>query len=315
MLFTNAVLGLPVSHSLSPKIHSLAYDLLGLPFRYVAKEMTIDGFRDFVSKIIDEDYRGLSVTMPLKFLAATCADRLSNLVRRCGVANTLVFESHSEERVGLTDQYLSRISPDQKTFFGKSQLLDPNTQIPSDSEHMPDPRGLSSRILAAYNTDVYGIIRTIFHYGLDCSEVAILGCGATAASVLLALEELSCTGNTVIYARNLSAAKGMQKKLCLDLDILPISTFKGNFSCVISTLPSDVVLPIPRSVRGTLFDVNYNPWPTGIARSWPTDRVVSGRLMLVEQAIAQISLFCFTQLTQEMECLLRDTLYARIVTC
>ena len=46
-----AVLGSPISHSLSPKIHSRAYDLLGLKSDYTAIEVDEKSFPDFFRKL------------------------------------------------------------------------------------------------------------------------------------------------------------------------------------------------------------------------------------------------------------------------
>ena len=42
-----AVLGSPISHSLSPKIHKKAYELLGLDSAYTAIEVTEESFPNF----------------------------------------------------------------------------------------------------------------------------------------------------------------------------------------------------------------------------------------------------------------------------
>ena len=46
-----AVLGSPISHSLSPKIHSKAYEILGLENSYSAIEIDEATFPDFFNKI------------------------------------------------------------------------------------------------------------------------------------------------------------------------------------------------------------------------------------------------------------------------
>lgn len=60
-----AVLGSPIAHSKSPAIQRAAYSVLGLPWSYEAVEMTGAGLAEFVEGL-DESWRGLSLTMPLK---------------------------------------------------------------------------------------------------------------------------------------------------------------------------------------------------------------------------------------------------------
>lgn len=85
-----AVLGSPISHSLSPALHRAAYARLGLSgWSYEAREATEAGLAEFVDQC-DPSWRGLSLTMPLKVAALSLGepDELTALV---GAANTLVF--------------------------------------------------------------------------------------------------------------------------------------------------------------------------------------------------------------------------------
>ena len=61
-----AVLGSPISHSLSPLLHRCAYQLLGVQADYSAIEMTPERAPNFFQRAIDEDWTGFSLTMPLK---------------------------------------------------------------------------------------------------------------------------------------------------------------------------------------------------------------------------------------------------------
>jgi shikimate dehydrogenase len=91
-----AVLGSPIAHSLSPRLHRAAYAHLGLDWTYDAIDVTEEQLPRFVHQL-DSSWRGLSLTMPLKAVAAAVATRRSELVERLGVANTLVLEG--DERV------------------------------------------------------------------------------------------------------------------------------------------------------------------------------------------------------------------------
>jgi shikimate dehydrogenase len=94
------VLGSPVSHSLSPAIHRAAYAALGLDWSYDAVDLQPAQLRSWVDDL-DEQWRGLSVTMPLKEEAARCG-RPSDDVRLTGVANTVLLEDDGR-RVLNTD--------------------------------------------------------------------------------------------------------------------------------------------------------------------------------------------------------------------
>ncbi|MDU0477798.1 shikimate dehydrogenase [Staphylococcus chromogenes] len=83
-----AVLGSPISHSLSPVLHNAGYAALGLDFSYHAIECTEEQLPAVVAE--HEDYRGFSVTMPCKFAALDFADSATERARAIGSANTLV---------------------------------------------------------------------------------------------------------------------------------------------------------------------------------------------------------------------------------
>ena len=93
-----AVMGSPIQHSHSPTLHLAAFDFLGLSAEYAAVEKTA------IDRIDLADYKGLSLTMPLKNDAFNIADSHDEESEVTGVCNTLLI---SEERaLGLnTDVY------------------------------------------------------------------------------------------------------------------------------------------------------------------------------------------------------------------
>lgn len=86
-----AVLGSPISHSLSPALHRAAYAELGLTgWTYGRFEVTEDELANFVAGC-NGNWRGLSLTMPLKSAALELGD-VDSLARFAGSANTLIFD-------------------------------------------------------------------------------------------------------------------------------------------------------------------------------------------------------------------------------
>lgn len=85
-----AVLGSPVAHSLSPALHRAAYAEMGLDdWSYDAFEVGEEDLAGFLAGL-DGSWRGLSLTMPLKRVALSLADSVSDLAAKVGGANTLV---------------------------------------------------------------------------------------------------------------------------------------------------------------------------------------------------------------------------------
>jgi len=84
-----AVLGDPISHSLSPKIHKAAYDALGLKYDYVAIRAPAEEFEEAVEHLKKLGYIGVNLTQPLKEKGAQWVSHPDEFVRRVGSANTI----------------------------------------------------------------------------------------------------------------------------------------------------------------------------------------------------------------------------------
>ncbi|GID12506.1 shikimate dehydrogenase [Actinocatenispora rupis] len=108
-----AVLGSPVGHSLSPAIHTAGYVAAGLTgWRYEAHEVTEPGLAGFVAGLGPE-WAGLSLTMPLKHVALTVADEVTDTATLLGAANTLLLRggvrrADNTDAPGLVDALAER---------------------------------------------------------------------------------------------------------------------------------------------------------------------------------------------------------------
>jgi shikimate dehydrogenase len=83
-----AVLGSPIAHSKSPVLHRAAFAASGIEASYDAHELA-GGLANYVSTL-DESWRGLSLTMPLKEEALDVAEQLHPLAISSRAANTLI---------------------------------------------------------------------------------------------------------------------------------------------------------------------------------------------------------------------------------
>ena len=86
-----AVLGSPIAHSQSPALHAAAYRVLGLDWEYRAIEV-VEGALGAFLDTLDESWRGLSLTMPLKREVLPMLATRSDLVASVGAANTVVID-------------------------------------------------------------------------------------------------------------------------------------------------------------------------------------------------------------------------------
>ncbi len=106
------MLGSPIGHSLSPALHRAAYAELGLDWTYEAREVTEESLAAFLAGL-DESWRGLSLTMPLKRSVVPLCDALTDRAVQAGAANTLVLSGgrrtgHNTDVRGSTDALRER---------------------------------------------------------------------------------------------------------------------------------------------------------------------------------------------------------------
>ena len=85
-----ALLGSPVSHSLSPAMHNTSFQLLGLNCVYLCFDVTESSLPEAVEGLRRCGILGFNLTMPDKNRMAGLADRLSPAARLIGAVNTVV---------------------------------------------------------------------------------------------------------------------------------------------------------------------------------------------------------------------------------
>lgn len=89
-----ALVGSPVRHSLSPRLHNAAFEALGLDWAYVAFEVPLGGGAGAVAAVRALGLAGLNVTMPHKADVAAAVDRLSPTASALGAVNTVRWDRH-----------------------------------------------------------------------------------------------------------------------------------------------------------------------------------------------------------------------------
>ena len=244
------VLGDPVAHSLSPVLHRAAYAELGLDWTYDTHRVPAGGLASFLAGL-DDTWRGLSLTMPLKREAVGLIDRLTDRARLAGAVNTVVLE-------------------DDGTRTGD-------------------------------NTDLPGAVAAIRERTTSpLASAAVLGGGATATSVGLALSDLGVR-STRLLVRDPSRAEETVTALRAhpgspEVVVGPLVADDPTADIVVSTIPASAQTPdlVERwAAVPVVFEVLYDPWPTPLAASaLDSGRTLVGGLdLLVHQAALQIELF------------------------
>ena len=247
MVVRCAVLGDPVGHSLSPAMHRAAYAALGLDWTYDAVQVSSGGLADFLGGL-DGQWRGLSLTMPLKREAMPLLTSRDSWAELAGAANTL--------------------------------LLD------ADGVH-----GL--------NTDVPGAVAALREATpATVDRAVVLGGGATATSVLLALADLGCA-HAVLAVRDPARAAETVGAVGRHPHPPAVETVRlaglaeVRADVVVSTVPAEAQTPeVLAALAGVpvVFDVLYDPWPTPLAAAALADgrTLVGGLDLLLWQAVDQV---------------------------
>ena len=254
-----------MAHSLSPVLHRAAYAALGLhSWRYQAIEVDEAGLAGWLAGL-DDEWAGLSLTMPLKRSILPHLAAVTPLAAAVGAVNTVLVRT-------------------------------------GESPAVADGGGAATLRLEGDNTDVHGILAALREGGTGpVGRAHVLGAGATACSAVAALRELGCT-DPVVHARSAARAAellaaadrlGVRVRLAGMDDLSGL----GTADVVISTLPAGAADPLVGRIlavppTGVLLDAVYHPWPTRLGRAWQDagGRVVGGFVLLLHQAVAQVAL-------------------------
>ncbi|HEX5086677.1 MAG TPA: shikimate dehydrogenase [Nocardioides sp.] len=248
-----AVLGDPVDHSLSPVIHCAAYRELGLDdWEYDAVRVAAGGLAGFVDGLDPAEWRGLSLTMPLKREALPLLSSHDDWVSATGACNTVLLE-------------------------------------PDGSRH-----GL--------NTDVTGALMVLGEHDHPLERAVVLGGGATATSLLLALADRGMRHATIVVRDPARAGDTVHAvaahRSAPQVEVRTLAEVEGEAETLtgdvlVSTVPTSAQVPELLAAVADIplvFDVVYDPWPSPLAAAaeragWT---VLSGLDLLVAQAINQV---------------------------
>ena len=98
-----AVVGHPISHSKSPRIHSLFASQTGEAVEYTAIQAPLDDFAGTAREFFERGGKGLNVTVPFKEQAWQLADQRTERAEKAGAANTLYRDEQGRLTADNTD--------------------------------------------------------------------------------------------------------------------------------------------------------------------------------------------------------------------
>ncbi|MEJ8562257.1 shikimate dehydrogenase [Yoonia sp. GPGPB17] len=100
-----AVIGNPISHSLSPKLHSYWLNRYEIDGEYTALKVTEDALETTLRTLPAQGFIGANVTIPHKVSVMQFADQITDRATLIGAANTLIFKEDGRIFADNTDGY------------------------------------------------------------------------------------------------------------------------------------------------------------------------------------------------------------------
>jgi len=248
-----AVLGSPIKHSRSPMLHRAAYRQLDLDWSYDAVEVKSGTLAMFLSKIGPE-WRGLSLTMPLKQEVLPFIDDCDRVAQLTGSVNTVLL----------------------RTINGRPTMTGYNTDV----------SGLVRALAEGGVTKAAHV--TLLGAGATAASALMAAAELGTESVTMLVRDPRKAEPLMELGRSLGVVVDLQDfggTTRVDTDVV-ISTLPGG--TVLSS-----TLPLALRERAVLFDVAYSPWPSAIATSWQAagGTVLNGLGMLLHQALIQVRVF------------------------
>ncbi len=99
------VIGSPIAHSKSPRLHGYWLRKYGLPGHYIPMEVPANRLDDTLRMLPDLGFVGLNVTLPYKEKVLDIADLITDRAAVIGAANTLIFRKDGKIHADNTDGY------------------------------------------------------------------------------------------------------------------------------------------------------------------------------------------------------------------
>jgi len=263
-----AVLGCPISHSLSPVLHRAAYSALGLDWTYEALEVDAAELAGFLDSC-DASWAGVSLTMPLKTIALDLLDDVDASAQVVEAVNTIVW--NGGRRIGYNTD-----------IYGMHRAIE---EVRGDKE-------ISNVAIVGAGATARSAIAAIA-YMLESGHIESPN---KYLSIELFARQLQSAEALAEFVSNSALAD----RIRVVVEPWANREQAGHRDLVVSTVPGSAAAQIFDSEigfedgarPGVLMDVAYEPWPTPLVRIWRAQGGVAatGDLMLLWQAAEQVRL-------------------------
>ncbi len=99
------VIGWPISHSLSPRLHGFWLEQLGINGEYLPIAVAPEDLEKTLRSLPENGFAGVNVTVPHKEAALTIVDELTETAARIGAVNTIVCANDGSLKGDNTDAF------------------------------------------------------------------------------------------------------------------------------------------------------------------------------------------------------------------
>lgn len=252
-----------MAHSLSPLLHNAGYAALGLTgWHYTYAEVTEAEFVGFV-EALDESWRGLSLTMPLKEVAFKVAATVTEVARRAAAINTLVRRADGGWDGDNTDVY---------------GIVESLRHIEHSGEAVVIGAGATARSAVVALAE------------LGVRDITVAARRHEPAAALTAFA--ACLG---LAGRTVPLQDWAEQPPPLVVSTVPVGAS--------ATLVASAQAVHGRLDEITLFDVVYADWPSPLAAAVEAagGATISGLEMLIHQAARQFEMFTAGCTTERLD--------------
>ena len=262
MNFQLGLIGYPLGHSLSPKIHAAALSACGLLGTYSLFPIPPEdkqGLKDLLARVRINEIHGLNVTIPHKQNVIELMDELTATAKAIGAVNTIYL--HQDKLIGDNTD-ISGFLSDLKRFL----TLECDSLLSHLQEQAP---ALQKKAL-------------------------VLGAGGSARAIVYAL---LCDGwDVTIAARRIEQAQQLSQSFGkYDLRLSTFDFQPSTFDLIVNTTPLGMTpniedSPLPENIvlspKTVIYDLIYNPRETKLVKDARAQGLsaTTGLGMLIEQA-------------------------------
>ena len=275
------LIGYPLSHSLSPKIHEAAFTALTLHGEYLLYPVApgdINGLAELARRMRAGEIQGLNVTIPHKQAIMSLLDELTPSAQVIGAVNTLILQ--------------------------EGKLIGHNTDAPGFladlAKFLKDPPSEKNALVLGAGGAARAVVYALQKDGWKLTLAARRADLDQANALIGSFEPLQGVGTINLVLMEAGDLGRLGIGITLIINTTPIGMFP-----TVDFSPWPETLPFPQ--RTAVYDLVYNPRPTRLVQSALAAglRATTGLGMLVEQAA--LSFACWTG--QEAP---REALYASV---